>query len=184
MKVNINQKNKKMKKLIFALIICGLTNVLFAQTDPVNEVFNKYSGAEGFTTVNITGEMLKIAARIDNQNKDMQFISKLDEVKILTQESKTPGYEDLNFYEEIYKKLDKSLYKELLVVREEDEHVNMLARENNGIISEFLLIVSGDDENVLIRIKGEIELSELDELSGSIGMIQSDKLEAASKCQH
>ncbi len=172
-----------MKKVVFVLIICGLTHLVNAQTDPVSEVFNKYSGAEGFTTVNIPGDMLKMVARMDPQNKDMEFISKLDAVKILTQETKTPGYEDLNLYEEVYRKLDKSLYKELLVVREKDEHVNMLVRENNGIISEFLLIVSGSDENVLISIKGEIELSKLGELSGSIGLHQ-DKLEAASKCQH
>jgi len=173
-----------MKKVIFVLIICGLTHLLYGQTDPVNEVFNKYAGAQGFTTVNISSDMLKMVAKMDPQDKDMQFISKLDEIKILTQETITAGYEDLNLYEEVYNKLDKSLYKELMVVREKDKHVNMLVREDNGIISEFLLIVSGNDENVLISIKGEIELSKLDELSGSIDLKHHDKLEAASKCQH
>jgi hypothetical protein len=173
-----------MKKVIFVLIISGLTHFVNAQADPVSKVFNKYAGAEGFTTVNIPGVMLKMAARMDPQNKDMEFISKLNEVKILTQETKTPGYEDLNLYEEVYKQLDKSLYKELLIVSEKDEHVNMLVREDNGIISEFLMIVSGSDENVLISIKGEIELDELGGLSGSIGPDQANMLEAASKCQH
>ena len=171
-----------MKKVIFVLIICGLTHLLNGQTDPVSKVFNKYAGAEGFTTVNIPGDMLKMLAKMDPQDKDLQAISKLQGIKILTQEDKTAGYEDLNFYDEIYNELDKTLYKELLIVKEQDEHVNMLVREDNGIIKEFLLIVSSNDENVLISIKGEIELSELDELSGSIGLKQSDKLKVASNC--
>jgi hypothetical protein len=184
MNVSINQKTEKMKKVIFVLIVCGLTHILNGQTDPVSRVFNKYAGAEGFTTVNISGDMLKMAARMDPQDEDLQAISKLEVVKILTQEHKTDEYKDLNFYDEIYNELDKSLYKELMVVKDQDEHVNMLVREDNGIISEFLLIVSSDDENVLISINGEIELSELDKLSGSIGQKHHDKLKEAGNCEH
>ena len=164
-----------MKSVIFVLIICVLTQLANGQTDPVSKVFNKYAGAEGFTTVNITGDMLKMLAKMDLQDEDIQTISKLEGIKILTQEEKTAGYEDLNFYDEIYNQLDKALYKELLIVRDQDENVNMLVREDNGIITEFLLIVSSDDENVLINIKGEIELSKLDELSGSIDLKHQDK---------
>jgi len=146
-----------MKKVILLSIICGLTHLINAQTDPVSRVFNKYAGAKGFTTVNIQGDMLKM-------------------------EDKTTGYEDLNFYDEIYNELDKTLYKELLVVRDQDEHVNMLVREDNGIIKEFLLIVTSDDENVLIHIKGEIELSKLDELTGSINLNNNGKLKVAGNC--
>jgi len=171
-----------MKKVILLSIICGLTHLINAQTDPVSRVFNKYAGAKGFTTVNIQGDMLKMLAKMDPQDEDLQTISKLEEIKILTQEDKTTGYEDLNFYDEIYNELDKTLYKELLVVRDQDEHVNMLVREDNGIIKEFLLIVTSDDENVLIHIKGEIELSKLDELTGSINLNNNGKLKVAGNC--
>ncbi len=173
-----------MKKVILVLIICGLTHLVKGQTDPVSKVFNKYAGAKGFTTVNITGSMLKMLGRIDFEDEDLQAISKLEGIKILTQEDKTAGYEDLNFYDEIYNELDKTLYKELLVVVDQDEHVNMLVREDNGIITEFLLIVTSDDENVLINIKGEIELSKLGKLTGSIDLKHNDKIKVASNCHH
>lgn len=173
-----------MKKVFLVLIICGLTHLVIGQTDPVSKVFNKYAGAEGFTTVNIEGDMLKMLAKMDPQDEDLQNISKLERIKILTQEEKTAGYEDLNFYDEIYNELDKTLYKELLVVKEQDEHVNMLVREDNGIIKEFLLIVTSDDENVLINIKGEIELSKLGKLTGSIDLKHNDKIKVAGNCDH
>lgn len=169
-----------MKRLIFVLFVCALANLLKGQTDPVSSVFEKYAGAEGFTTINISGDMLKMIQKLDPENNDLREISKLEEIKILTQEGRT-DYKDLNFYDEIYNRLDRSPYKELMVVRDKDENVNMLVREENGTIKEFLLIVSGIDENVLISIKGEIELSKLAELSGSLDIKCHDKLELAGK---
>ena len=169
-----------MKNIIFILFVCCLTKLLNGQTDAVDRIFKEYAGAEGFTTINISGDMLKMLAKLDPDDADLRKISKLEEIKILTQENRT-ACKDLNFYNEIYNQLDKSLYKELMVVKDNDENVNMLFREDNGIISEFLLIVSSNDENVLISIKGEIELNKLDELSGSFNIKCQDKLELAGK---
>ena len=103
-----------MKRVIFVLFVCALANLVKGQTDPVNTIFEKYAGTEGFTTVNITGDMLRMLAKLDPENNDLKELSGLEEVKILTQEDKTAGM-DLNFHDEIYSKLNKELYKELMV---------------------------------------------------------------------
>jgi hypothetical protein len=169
-----------MKRVIFVLFVCALANLVKGQTDPVSTIFEKYAGTEGFTTVNITGDMLRTLARLDPENKDLKELSGLEEVKILTQEDKTAGM-DLDFHNEIYSKLNKELYKELMVVRDNDEKVTMLVREENGTINEFLLIVSGTDENVLISIKGEIVMSKLGELSEVVDKKFHDKLAQAEQ---
>jgi hypothetical protein len=169
-----------MKRVIFVLFVCALAYIVKGQTDPVSAVFEKYAGTEGFTTVNITGDMLRMLAKLDPQNKDLREFSGLEEVKILTQEDGR-GSKDLNLHDEVYSKLDKSLYKELMVVKDNDENVNMLVREENGTISEFLLIVSSIDDNVLIRIKGDIALSKLGELSGKLDMKCHDMLGQAGQ---
>jgi hypothetical protein len=169
-----------MKRVIFVLFVCALANLVKGQTDPVNTIFEKYAGTEGFTTVNITGDMLRMLAKLDPENNDLKELSGLEEVKILTQEDKTAGM-DLNFHDEIYSKLNKELYKELMVVRDNDEKVDMLVREENGIVHEFLLIVSGTGENVLISIKGEIVMSKLGELSEAVDKQFHDKLVQAEQ---
>lgn len=173
-----------MKKVIFVLIICGLTHLLNGQTDPVSIFFNRYAGEEGFTTVNLSAGMVKMLSKIDPHDKNLQDLSGVQEIKILVQEEKKGQFADLNFYEEIYNQLDKNLYKEMLVVKDNDENVNMLVREDNGVISEFLLIVTSPDENVLINIKGEIDLGKLDKLSDSININCSDKLKLAGNHNH
>jgi hypothetical protein len=156
-----------MKNLVFGFAAMVLSMYVSAQ-DPVNEVFNQFAGKEGFTTVNITGELFKMLVDMDKSCKHEKNLStRINEIKILAQEE---GFSTgANFHELIYSKLDRKDFKELLTVRESDENVNILAREENGIITEFLLIASGDD-NVLISIKGNIVLNELDDMAESIDM--------------
>jgi hypothetical protein len=180
----VEPKNlNEMKKLIVCLLIAVSSiygTVVLAQQDPVNNLFEKYAGKEGFTTVHLTGDLLKLAAKIDPEDKDMAFLSQITEIKVLAQECQAGQPSALNFHAEIWPALDKSAYKELLIVKEKDQDVKMLARENGDIISEFLIIVSGLNENVLVQIKGNLNLNEMDQLSESFdfkGFEQLKKLE-------
>lgn len=156
-----------MKNLVFGFAAIVLSIHISAQ-DPVNDVFDQYAGKEGFTTVNITGELFKMLVEMDKSCKHHNNLStQINEIKILAQEE---GFNsDANFHELIFNKINRNAYKELLTVRESNEKVNILAKEEQGIITEFLLIVSGD-ENVLISIKGKILLNELDDLAESVDL--------------
>ena len=157
------------------MIIVAVTFTLKAQSDPVNEVFNKYANQKGYTTVNITGDFFKMMANTDSKDENLQNLSRsLSEVRILAQDDKNAG-EPLDFHKLVYDKLNKNAYKELMTVKQSDQNVNMLVKENNGLISEFLMIVGGDD-NVLISIKGNIKLSELADMANSFDMKGFEKL--------
>ncbi len=156
-----------MKKVIFGAIAIIFTITAFAQ-NPVNDVFNTYEGKEGFTTVNISGELFKMLMDLkDDSTHGKKLTTEIKEIKILAQEDGVKS--GVNFHELIYNKLDKNDFKELLTVKDENDNVNILAKETNGHITEFLLIASGDD-NVLINIKGNIVLNELGNLAESINL--------------
>lgn len=181
---NINLKTGKMKKVILALFVLSLTNVLIGQSDPVNDLFDKYAGKDGFTTVYISKDLLQLAAKLDPEDEDLEAISKINQIKILAQEWATDETKGVNFYDEIFSKLDKSVFKELMVVMEKDAQVNMLVREDDGVISEFLLVVGNEGENVLISIRGIIDLDELDEISDKFDFKCADKLKLAEEHDH
>lgn len=162
-----------MKKLMFGTIAIVFSITAFAQ-DPVNDVFNQYAGKEGFTTVNISGELFKML--MDMQPDSIhrkKMTTEINEIKILAQDDKEKS--DVDFHELIYNKLNKKDFKELLMVKDGKDNVNILAKETGGYITEFLLIASGDD-NVLIHIKGKIVLNELSTLAESIDLKGFDML--------
>jgi len=171
-----------MKKMMIILAIMGLAVAAYAQKDPISAVFDKYSGAEGFTTVNITGEMLNMLGKIEKERRDSGFQSKLSELRILVREKKCDDASPVpDFRSEVLDKIDKMAYKEMMTVKQENENVIILVKESGDRISEFLLVVSGKDDNVLIQAKGDILLREMADLAGNCNMKGFEHLKKLEK---
>jgi hypothetical protein len=169
-----------MKKslLIFTAILFCMS--LRAQTNPIDELFDKYADKEGFTSVYISGKMLGMFAQLqgDEGSKENDF-PKIKSIRILTVDSLNVN--KVNFYNELSKKLDFSVYEELMVVKEQKEVTKFLVRHSGNIISEFLLITGGDHSNSLISIRGEIDLKQLSQLSKTTGIEELEELDKAEK---
>jgi hypothetical protein len=94
-------------------------------------------------------------------------LDKITSVKILTIEDEE-GYENVNFYNEIKNDLNVNDFKEVMTVDDGGETVRMWMKVNENTLSEFLLIVGGDD-NVLIYITGDFNMKDLEGLAESMG---------------
>jgi hypothetical protein len=165
-----------MKKIFFALVALSLVSCTFGQKDLVSSIFEKYSGTDGITTVNITGDMLKLITQAEQERRDTVLNSKLSEIRILSLESNCDKPVDLDLRRDIYDKLDKSQYKEMMSVKQQDEDVVILLKEVNGRIAEILIIAGGKNDNALIQIKGDMLLSEIADMAGKYQMKGMEKL--------
>jgi hypothetical protein len=150
-----------MKKLSVIVLLFLLGVLLNAQNPAIDKLFDKYGETEGFTTVIVKGKLFDMISSLEDDEEvdpEINFMSKLTSIRILAMdECEKP--EGINFYDEVMETLDDSGYEELLVVKEKDQDVKFLVKENDGIISELLLVVGGED-NALISILGDIDLKE------------------------
>ena len=170
-----------MKKLILLFTALCLTLIMQAQTNPIDEMFNKYSEKQGFTVVSISSKMFSMFANQDTEKKDADnVINKLKSIKILSVEDSLLN-KNLNFYTELSKKLDLSVYEELMVVKEGPDITKFLIRQNGKIISELLVITGGPGGNSLISIKGELNLKNISDLSKDIGIQELKTLDNIEK---
>ena len=170
-----------MKKVLFgisALLFCSMT---FAQKDLISTVFDKYAGIEGITMVNVTGDMLKLVTDAEQERRDTVFSSRLSEIRILALEKDCDKPVALDLRAEVYDKLDKSVYKEMISIKQTDEDVVILVKEANGRIAELLIIAGGSKENALIQIKGDMLLSEMADMAGKYQMKGFDHLKKLEK---
>jgi hypothetical protein len=110
--------------------------------------------------------MLKLMAQAEMERRDTVLSSTLTEVRILAVENECEKPVDLNLKAEVYDKLDKSVYKEMITVNKTDENVVIMVKESNGRVQEMLVIVGGPRDNALIQIKGDMLLSELADMAG------------------
>ncbi len=166
-----------MKKLLLSIVLIAGIMTMNAQS-PVDKIFDKYAGKDGYTTVIINSFMFRLIANLDIDDPDYNEFKKasagIESIKILTQD----GGNSKSFGKELIEILPRKEYKELMVVKDAEEEVLFLAREEGGIITEFLLIVSGDDgDDALIVFTGNIDLESIASISKGMDLPAMDNLE-------
>jgi hypothetical protein len=166
-----------MKRIIIGGMLIMLTLFTMGQNSAVDKVFDKYSGKEGYTTVSISSFMFNMLNSLETDDPEFEEFKKatagIQSIKILTQD----GGDSEAFGAELLEMLPRSEYKEMMVVKDQDEDVLFLAREQDGKITEFLLIVSGGGEDALIAIQGDIDLESISSIAAGLDMPGFEKLE-------
>ena len=166
-----------MKRIILSGVAIIFALTVFGQKSAVDKVFDKYSGKDGYTTVYISSFMFKMLSQLDvddpEYNEFKNATSGINSIKILTQE----GSNSEAFGKELLEMLPRDEYQEMMVVKDQEEEVLFLAREEGGKISEFLLIVSGGGEDALIAIQGDIDLESIASIASGLDMPGLENLE-------
>jgi len=172
-----------MRKIIIFLTVIFWVNLSFGQTTPIDELFDKYGYEDGFTTVFISKYMFQLFSKknvAEDDSEEMQnAISGLESIRILTMDDENPN-KSINFFKEIGKQIPFAEYNMLMVVKEKDQELRMMTREQNGKIVEFLMLGGGED-NLLISILGKIDLDSIAKISESIDIEGLQNLEKMEK---
>jgi hypothetical protein len=157
-----------MKRVVLFILVVAFPAFMMAQNSAVDKLFAKYQGKQGVTTVSISPELFQMVNAMGIEELEGQDLplDKVASVKILTIEDEE-GWEDVNFYNEIKKDLEVDDFEEVMTVDDGGEVVRMWMKVDKKTVSEFLLIVGGDD-NVLIYITGNFTMNDLEELAESI----------------
>ena len=158
-----------MKRVTLFLLAMAIPALMMAQNDAIDKLINKYKGQEGVTVVNIGPELFQMVKGMEIEDlKDQDIpLDKISSVRILTIED-NEELSNVNFYDELKKDFDVSNLQEVMTVDDGGEVVRMWMRNDGGNVQEFLLIVGGDD-NVLIHITGDFNMSDLEGLAESFG---------------
>ncbi len=154
-----------MKRVVLFILAVAFPAFMMAQNSAVDKLFAKYKGQPGITTVSISPELFQMVNAMGIEELEDQDLplDKVASIKILTIED-DKGYEDVNFYNEIKKDLKVDDFAEVMTVDDGGEVVRMWMKVDKNTVSEFLLIVGGDD-NVLIYITGNFDMKDLEELA-------------------
>lgn len=161
LKTNINLNTCIMKRL-FVFIALTITATLVYGQKSIDDLFEKYAGKDGFTTVTINGNLLKMAHLFADNDDDNEIPANITGIRILAQED--DGIKVENFYDLVMKDIDLKNYDEFMRVKKSDQDLRILVRSEGNKFKEFLLIAGGKD-NALIQINGNMTYEEVKKLS-------------------
>ncbi len=148
----------------------------------VQSFFDKYQDNESFTQVNISPKMFQLISNMDMEagadDEILEMISNLKGLKILTTEVNPQKY-----YKEFNSSFDKSVYEELMTVRENDTDITFLVKDSEGgnIVNELLLLVGGEEDFVLMSFEGKIPLDKIGKLASGLSISGAEHLEKLKK---
>ncbi|MBS0012196.1 MAG: DUF4252 domain-containing protein [Bacteroidales bacterium] len=159
-----------MKRTTLILLVLVLSVSSFAQRNPIDAMFDKYSGTEGITTIFISSKMFRMMASIDLDDDELEDVVKnLKSIRILTVDDSELNNK-LNFFRELEKDLDFNGYEELMVVKDSEKDLKFLVKEKGKKIDELLMIGGGPGQNVMISIKGDLDLKNISSISKTMGI--------------
>jgi hypothetical protein len=153
-----NEKLSAMKRILLILTFCISAITLNAQRS-IDALFSKYAGKDGFVTLTISGNLLKLVDLFDDDTDENIGLKpeNISEIRILAQEDTNLKVE--NFYDLVMKDIDADKYEEFMRIRESDQDVRMMVRTEGNRFKEFLLVAGGED-NVVIQIRGNMTFAE------------------------
>jgi len=184
-----------MKKLIFSLAILAflLVSSYTNAQSPIDKVFDKYAGQEGFTSVNIAKEMFQMLQQMaagsvnDTTMKDLKMImEQLSGLKVLSFNfDSTKVSKAVSIYNEFAGLFPAGTYKELMTVNEGREYIKFLTKQDaNSKISEMVMLAKDKHEVTVLSLTGNIDLSSLSKLSKGMnihGMENFQKIKTSHK---
>jgi hypothetical protein len=145
-----------MKRLLGTIVLMITVTIMYGQKS-IDDLFEKYAGKEGFTTVTIDGNLFKLAHCFGKNDDDDSLPANITEIRILAQEKDHIKVE--NFYNYVINDIDLKSYDEFMRIKNSDQDMRMLVRTSGDKFKEFLLIAGGED-NAVIQIKGNMTFAE------------------------
>jgi len=169
-----------MKRVVLILALAAFALPAFCQKSAVDDVFDRYNGKEGFTSVFISSKMFSLLARIDSEDDEFRnLVTRIKSIRILTIDSAT-NISGINFAGELLPKLNRTGYEELMTVKEDDGEVRFMIREIGGRIAELVMITGGEGSSI-VSITGDLDLKTIASLSESMGIEELEGLEKVKK---
>ncbi len=177
-----------MKKLILNLAIVAFLMISLSSNaqSPIDKVFEKYAGQEGFTTVNISKEMFDMLQQVavtsdkDTTMNDIKTIMRqLTGLKVLNFDfDSTNIVKAVAVYNEFSGVFPAGTYKELMTINEGRQFVKFLTKQDaNGKIGEMVMLAKDKHEVTVLSLTGNIDLAYLSKLSKGMNIHGMEKLQ-------
>ncbi|MBL7804475.1 MAG: DUF4252 domain-containing protein [Saprospiraceae bacterium] len=171
-----------MKKMYLLLaLLLGMTGALSAQNGAFNDFIEHHRREPGFTYAFLSKEVFEVVSKTTVEDKDWKklhnVVQQIGSLSILAADSLTEGRA---LYKEARRLVPTDAVDEVLTVRDGLTDVRIWAREEEGIISDMVLLVGSPEEFVLICFSGAIDLGNLSELAALFDAETAQDLARAS----
>lgn len=152
-----------MKNLYITLLLLLPLSLMAQENSAFLKFFQNFSGKEGYTTINISSELLRtMMVVVDEDEEDdlNQLINTISAIRIVISQSNTKDYENA-----LDKLLEQVPYNQISVINEGRQKTEFYQLKKDSKVVEFMMISRGSSENMVINVSGDINVEKISKLS-------------------
>jgi len=137
--------------------------------------YEKYAAEKGFTGVSVSPEMFEMLASVQvsdsmgQMEEAHQMMKQLTGLKMLSYEPQ-PGVEMFPLIEKAKKALKIDNYTEMMTVQDDGETIKFYVKKSGDKVSELLMTIQGEDQQVVLDIAGNIDMKSVAQLGRMMNM--------------
>jgi hypothetical protein len=170
------------KNLLFLAILLMTSRTAFSQQVPLQDFIDKYKQEKAFSYAFLSKDLFEVVAKSSIEAKDWRklqhVVRNIGSLRILAADSIDNA---ISFYREAMGHIKGSDLEELLAVQDGKEKVRIWAKEEQGVVTDLVLLVSSLEEFVLVCFAGNLELGNLSELAALLNAEEAVSLAQTSK---
>lgn len=149
-----------MKNIALSVAALLLPLLLSAQSPEFTALYDAYTGKEGFTTVDMSGDMFRAINSAALSQDDRCDVSR---IIIIVDETNSA-----QFRNDVKRLLDNGDYKKISTVRSGGENVEFYVMRGEGDYREFLMNTYGSTEHVVMLVTGDgLDIGTISNIAGS-----------------
>lgn len=160
-----------MKKLfILLLIICPF--LAHSQSKSLEALRASYKDIPNTFNLSLGGNFLGMSNYIMNEEDDKEvkeLIKSINNLHLFTLPIGEGGI-DTQSLAKLRKDMSKEAYEELVVIRDGKDHINMLIKEKNGIVSSLVMLIEDKEDVTILDFSGAIDLKNLSLLANKVNV--------------
>jgi len=184
-------KANSIKTVLLIFILTPLMSMAQYQS-PVEKVYTKYAGEDGFTSVNVSKELFQMIMKMDIQGEDTEdlqdvqkMMEQLDGLKVITYENNENPEKAKALYKEFDALFPSGSYAELMVIKEKGNNIRFLTKQDDkGKIQELVMLAEEEGEVTVLSLVGRIDMSTVSKLSSKMKIHGMDKLNKMEEKDH
>ena len=143
-----------MKRIIITIIIALSAPLLLnGQTASFKKFYTNYSGRDGYTSIEMSGEMFKsMNIKVEKgDNTQANFLKQIDKLSIVVTNEQA---DNQLFRNDIKKMIANGQYKVMTNINDSGNELRIYVCSTNGKNSEFVVTALSEDESFVISIVG------------------------------
>ncbi|MCI5082129.1 MAG: DUF4252 domain-containing protein [Saprospiraceae bacterium] len=148
--------------------VCLLPLFATAQIEAVENFYQKYKSQQNITDVNLSGWLLKATSMVssnDEADKD-DFLKKITYFRALIMEESNPVKK--SDFKKLKSDIRKAKFEELIKVKDGGSDIEILVKDDNGFITDAILLVNDKEDFVLLSMEGRFRLSDFENININI----------------